>query len=251
MNTSRKKVLVTGAGTGMGLEAARRFSAEGATVLMVARNGDRLRREAARLDRAVPIVCDIADEDDVASLLRLITSEHADLDTVFLNAGITHTYRLLDRAEDPVANAEAEMRVNYLSAVRLTNELVPVLEQNPDPALIVTTSGVAFAPDISNPTYSATKAALHSLTLSLRLQLERNGSKIKVFEFMAPLVDSPFSSGVVSEDKVSVADAVAELFDGLARDELELHAGITQDVYNALRISSDAAVRAVNVATGG
>jgi hypothetical protein len=69
----------------------------------------------------------------------------------------------------------------------------------------------------------------HDLTwmfLSPRLQLERDGSPIKVFEFMA-------------------------LFDGMEREELELHVGITEDIYQALRRSPDAAVCAVNAATGG
>ncbi|AZM61978.1 hypothetical protein DMA10_11300 [Streptomyces sp. WAC 01420] len=117
--------------------------------------------------------------------------------------------------------------------------------------LRATAAGVAFAPDITNPTYSATKAALHSLVQSVRLQLERDGSPIKVFEFMAPLVDSPFSAGVVSDRKMPATDAIAALFDGVEREELELHVGMTADVHQALRRSSDAAARAVNAATGG
>jgi uncharacterized oxidoreductase len=250
VKTTGRKVLITGAGTGMGLEAAKRFSDRGSRVLMVARNEDRLRTEAARLPGAVAFPCDISDEHQVARLLKSVTAEHPDLDTVLLNAGVTHTYKLFG-TEDASAYAEAEMRTNYLSAVRLIDGFVPLLQRQVDPALIITTSGAAFAPDITNPTYSATKAALHSLTQSVRLQLERDGSPVSVFEFMAPLVDSPFSAGVVSDQKVSVSDAVAELFDALERDEFEIHAGVTKDIYEALRRSSDAAVRAINAATGG
>ncbi|MDX3215157.1 SDR family NAD(P)-dependent oxidoreductase [Streptomyces sp. ME02-6991-2B] len=250
MRTTGRKVLITGAGTGMGLEAAKRFSGMGSRVIMVARNQERLRAEAARLPGAVAFPCDISDEEQIARLVTYAAAEHPDLDTVLLNAGVTHTYKLFG-TEDAAAHAEVEMRTNYLSAVRLIDGFVPLLRRQADPALIVTTSGVAFAPDITNPTYSATKAALHSLTQSVRLQLEREGSPVGVFEFMAPLVDSPFSAGVVSDRKVSAADAVAELFDALERDEFELHAGLTKDIYEALRSSSDAAVRAVNAATGG
>jgi uncharacterized oxidoreductase len=250
MRTAGRTVLITGAGTGMGLEAARRFSDTGSRVIMVARNEERLRAEAARLPGAVALPCDIADEDQVARLVKSVAAEHPGLDTVLLNAGVTHTYKLFG-TEDAAAHAEVEMRTNYLSAVRLIDGFVPLLRRQADPALIITTSGVAFAPDITNPTYSATKAALHSLTQSVRLQLERDRSPVGVFEFMAPLVDSPFSSGVVSEQKVSASEAVSELFDALERDEFELHAGLTKDIYEALRRSSDAAVRAVNAATGG
>lgn len=243
-------MLITGAGTGMGLEAAKRFSDLGSRVIMVARNADRLRTEAARLPGAIAFPGDISNEEQVARLVKSVVAEHPDLDTVLLNAGVTHTYKLFGM-EDAPAHAEVEMRTNYLSAVRLIDGFVPLLRRQADPALIVTTSGVAFAPDITNPTYSATKAALHSLTQSVRLQLERDGSPVSVFEFMAPLVDSPFSAAVISEQKVSASDAVAELFDALERDEFELHAGLTKDIYEALRSSSDAAVRAVNAATGG
>lgn len=250
MKTTERKVLITGAGTGMGLEAAKRYSSLGGRVIMVARNEERLRGKAERIPGAVALPCDISDKAQVARLLEFVGAEHPDLDTVLLNAGVTHTYQLFD-TEDAPAHAEVEMRTNYLSAIRLIDGFVPLLQRQADPALIITTSGVAFAPDITNPTYSATKAALHSLTQSVRLQLERNGSPVKVFEFMAPLVDSPFSAGVVSDQKVSVFEAVAELFDALERDEFEFHAGITKNIYEALSLSSDAAVRAVNGATGG
>lgn len=250
MKTAGRTVLITGAGTGMGLEAAKRFSAMDSRVIMVARNAERLRTEAARLPGAVALPCDISDEGQVACLLKTVAAEHPDLDTVLLNAGVTHTYKLFG-TEDAATHAEVEMRTNYLSAVRLIDGLVPLLRRQAAPALIVTTSGVAFAPDITNPTYSATKAALHSLTQSVRLQLERDGSPVSVFEFMAPLVDSPFSAGVISDQKVSPSDAVAELFDAMERDEFEIHAGLTKDIYAALRTSPDAAVRAVNAATGG
>ena len=85
----------------------------------------------------------------------------------------------------------------------------------------------------------------------VRVQLERDGSRIKVFEFMAPLVESPFSADVVSDQKMPAATAIAELFDGLERDELELHIGVTASTFRLLGESSDAALRAVNAATGG
>ena len=250
MKLSGHTVLITGAGTGMGLEAAQQFSRRGNRVIMVARNEQRLRREADRLDGAVAYACDITDAIQVAGLLAFVEQQHPDLDVVLLNAGVTHTYRLFGD-EDAFAHAEVEMRTNYLSAIRLINGLVPALAGRTAPALIITTSGVAFGPDITNPTYSATKAALHSLTQSVRLQLERNGSHIQVFEFMAPPVDSPFAAAVISDMKITPAASVAELFEGLQRDQLELHAGITESTFRLLGESSDAAVRAVNTATGG
>ena len=250
MKLSGNTVLITGAGTGMGLEAAQQLDARGNRVIMVARNEERLRREAEALEHATAFACDISDETQVDALLAFLEEHHPELNVVLLNAGITHSYALFD-GQDAYAYAEAEMRTNYLSAVRLTQRLAPALERHEEAALIVTTSGVAFAPDIINPTYSATKAALHSLVQSIRLQLERNGSRTRVFELMAPLVDSPFSAHVVSDQKVSPESVISALLAGLERDELELRVGISEDVYQALRASPDGALRAVNAATGG
>ena len=135
----------------MGLEAAKQFTRRGNSVIMVAGDEERLRREACHLDGAVAYACDIADPDQVATLLGFLDEEHPDLDVVLLNAGITHTYRLFGD-EDALAHAEMEMRVNYLSSIRLIEALVPRLARTADPALIVTTSGVAFRPDITTPT---------------------------------------------------------------------------------------------------
>lgn len=248
MKLSGNTVLVTGAGTGMGLEAARRFSALGNRVVMVARNRERLEAAAAGLAGADPYACDIADPEQVAGLLSHLDQQHPQLNAVLLNAAVTHTYELFG-PEDMVAHADEEMRVNYLSAVRLAQALEPRLARRPAAALILTTSGAALAPDISNPTYSATKAALHSLAQSMRLVLQRRGSSIQVFELMAPLVDSPFAKDVHSDQKVSPSFVIDALLTGLEQDRLEIRPGLTEDLYQLLRRSPEDALATVNAAT--
>ena len=161
MKTTGNTILITGAGTGMGLEAAKQFSQRGNTIIMVARNKERLQAEAARLENASVLACDIADAAGRPPA-PMLAERHPDLNVTFLNAGVTHTYSLFSH-QDAFGHAQQEMTVNFLSAVRLTQELEPRLSQRPEAAMIITTSGAAMAPDISNPTYSATKAALHSL----------------------------------------------------------------------------------------
>lgn len=186
-------MLITGAGTGIGLKAAKLLDQAGNTVIMVARDGERLAREGAALAHAHPYACDIADPEQVDGLVAYVRQEHQALDVLFLNAGVTHGYQLFSD-QDPVPWATAEAEVNYLSAVRLTHLFEPLLRDKPDPAMIITTSGVALVRDVGNPTYSATKAALHSLCLTMRFVLERTRSPIRVFEVMAPMVDTPLPS---------------------------------------------------------
>jgi uncharacterized oxidoreductase len=246
--TTGNTILVTGAGTGMGLEAARQFSGRGNRVVMVARNAARLESEAARLENVSTFAADISDEGQVAELVEYLERSHPELNMILLNAGITHNYALFGD-EDAFTHAAAEMNVNYLSTVRLTQRLEPLLGAKPAAAMIITTSGVAFAPDVQNPTYSATKAALHSLTPSMRLVLRRSGSTIQVFELMAPLVDSPFSEEVDSEAKMQPSEVIAALLASLEGDELEIRVGASEDIYQAMLGSPDGALVAVNSLT--
>ena len=83
-----------------------------------------------------------------------------------------------------VADAEAIITTNLLGPMCLTAALVPHLLRQPCAAIINVSSGLAFVPFPVTPTYSATKAALHSYTLSMRYRLK--GSTIKVLELAPP-----------------------------------------------------------------
>lgn len=249
MDVTGNTVLITGAGTGIGLEAAKRFDRRGNKVIMLARNGERLGREAAQLKDAHPFACDITDADQVRSLMDYVRDEHPETNMIFLNAGVTNNYRLFGD-EDMFEHASQEMATNYLSAVRLTQLFEPVLRGKPNAAMIITTSGVALVPDVQNPTYSATKAALHSLVQAERFVLKRAGSNIKVFELMAPLVDSPFARDVKSDAKVPPAEIADALLDSLERDVLEMHVGITAGLYRTYLESPEQALEELNNTTG-
>lgn len=250
MDTTGNTVLITGAGTGIGLEAAKRFDERGNKVIMVARNGERLEREAAQLSDAHPFACDISDAEQVDRLVDYVRSEHPEINMILLNAGVTNTYQLFGE-EDMFGHASEEMAVNYLSAVRLTQLFEPLLRDKPEAAMILTTSGVALVPDVQNPTYSATKAALHSLVLAERFVLQNTGSNIKVFEVMAPPVDTPFSKDVHSDAKVPPGEVADALLADLERDVLEMHVGITAGMYQTYLDSPEQALREVNAKLGG
>lgn len=250
MDITGNTILITGAATGIGLEAAKLFDQHGNRLIMVARNEDRLEREAARLKDAHTFACDISDADQVGRLVDYVRSEHGEINMIFLNAGVTNNYQLFGD-EDMFEHASEEMATNYLSAVRLTQLFEPLLRDKPNAAMIITTSGVALVRDVQNPTYSATKAALHSLVLAMRLVLQKTGSDIKVFELMAPLVDTPFSKDVNSDAKVPPAEVADALLTNLEQDVLEMHVGITADMYQTYLKSLEQALRELNAVTGG
>ena len=252
MNESGNKILITGAGTGMGLAAAKIFHQEGNSVVMVARNEDRLKKEAGKLGKgATYIACDLTKKDQLNRLIEDLKENHSDLNMAFLNAGIAHHYLLLDKSgDDAYVLSLNEMMTNYHSTVFLTHELRKILENKEEAALIITTSGVAFAPDLLHPTYSATKAAMHSYILGLRLVLERKKSPIKLFELMAPLVDTPFSEAVESDAKLTPGEVIETMVQAMNNDQFEIRPGITEDIYQASRSSHQEGLLLVNNATG-
>ncbi|WP_375419257.1 SDR family oxidoreductase [uncultured Hymenobacter sp.] len=249
MKTTGNTILITGGGTGVGLAAGKLFSEKGNHVILVARNAERLAREAAKLPNTTAIACDLADEQDVRRLVRRVKQEHGDLNVLLLNAGVANHYPLFG-GEDAFAHSKQEMITNYHSAVLLTQELEPLLREKSEAAIIITTSGVALVPDLMHPTYSATKAALHSLTLAMRLVLERKRSRIKVFELLLPLVDTPFAQAIQSPDKMPAAEVAAAIVAGLEKDEFEMHLGPVAGLYELYLQSPQKALLAINEMTG-
>ncbi|WP_316779495.1 SDR family NAD(P)-dependent oxidoreductase [Pedobacter antarcticus] len=249
MNFKESTVLITGAGTGMGLAAAKWFSEQGSRVVMVARNEQRLKNEAAQLKNASYIICDLSLPEQLHFLVENIKLNYQDINVVFLNAGVATNYTLLDNNQAYETSIK-EMSTNFHPVVYLTHQLAPLLELKKDAAFIITTSGVAFAPDLSHPTYSATKAALHNYILGLRLVLQRKESPIKIYELMAPLVDTPFSQAVQSDLKVSPDSVIERLITGIESQEYEIRPGLSEDIYQTYLRSPLEALLMVNQATG-
>lgn len=249
MKLQNNTILITGAGTGMGLAAAKWFVEQGNSVIMVARNEERLKAAASTVENSSYIACDLSDSNQMKKLVETVKKEFPSLNMVFLNAGIATNYQLLNN-ENAYETSISEMMTNYHSAVYLTHQLSPVLANKKEAAFIITTSGVAFAPDLLHPTYSASKAALHSYVKGLRLVLQRQKSAIEVYELMAPLVDSSFSSAVKSDLKVSPEQVIADLVESIKNQNFEIRPGLTEAIYQTYLRSPEEALIMVNAATG-
>jgi len=241
----RNTILITGAATGMGLSAAKWFSEQGNNVILVARNEDRLKKVVSELANATYIVCDLNQYEQLELLVKNLKEEFQDLNMVFLNAGTATNYQLLENT-NAYEISKTEMIVNFHSAVYLTHELIPLLESKKESAFIITTSGVVFGPDITHPTYSASKAALHNYILGLRLELCKQNSKIELYELMAPLVDTPFSSSVESILKISPDEVIKDLIRAIKEKDFEVRPGLTEIVYQTYLSSPQEALLMIN-----
>jgi uncharacterized oxidoreductase len=190
MKTQGNTILITGGGSGIGEALAHRLHDHGNTVLIAGRRIDTLRKAAEGRERIVPVELDIDDPRAIESFAKRITAEHPALNVVINNAGIMRMERL-DQQRD-LADAEATITTNLLGPIRLINALIDHLKRQPDAVIVNNSSGLAFVPLIFTPTYSATKAAIHSYTVSLREVLR---GKVEVIELAPPAVQTTLTPG--------------------------------------------------------
>ncbi|WP_334176139.1 SDR family oxidoreductase [Pseudoxanthobacter sp.] len=190
MKMTGNTILLTGGGSGIGEALAHRFHDLGNTVIIAGRRLRALEIACAgrRNMHAVPL--DIGDAGDIAAFAKKIVADFPALNVLVNNAGIMRVEEL-DRARD-LADAEATVVTNLLGPIRLTDALVGHLCAAPDAAIVNVTSGLAFVPLIATPTYSATKAALHSYTVSLRAVLK---GRVEVIELAPPAVQTELTPG--------------------------------------------------------
>jgi uncharacterized oxidoreductase len=162
------------------------------------------------------LTVDMTAPDSIARLVEQATQKLPDLNVLINNAGMMQSENLRDPAS--VAKAEATIATNFLGPIRLTLALLPQLAAQPEAAVLNVTSGLAFIPLATTPTYCATKAALHSWTQSLRWQV-RNTS-IKVHEIAPPYVRTGLTGERQANDPraMPLEDYLAETLDLLERN---------------------------------
>jgi len=243
MKTTANTILITGGSAGIGLEMARQFVALGNKVIITGRDEARLNKAAAELGNVTAIPFDVSDANSVASLVSRIKTEFPDLNVLVNNAGRAAVHNLAE-GNNAYDIAEAEIHTNFLSVIRLTELLLPVLKGQQASAVINVSSIVAFVPGQSLPTYSASKAALHSYTKSLRLALR--DTTVKVFELMPPLVNTELSAEIGGENGIAPSVLVDDLIDGFSTDRFEIRTGQTEDMYRFYLSSPENALLAMN-----
>jgi len=168
MDLTSNTVLITGGATGIGFALAERFLRERNEVIICGRREEALDAAKRKHPELKTRVYDVGKETQRVALHKWATKEFPRLNVLVNNAGIQRRVRI---AEDKWKAAHEEIAINFEAPVHLTTLFLPHLARQGRPAILNVTSGLAFAPMAGTPVYSATKAALHSFTLSLRHQL--------------------------------------------------------------------------------
>ncbi len=190
MKQSGNTILITGGGSGIGEALAHRLHDAGNTVIVAGRRRDALDAAIAGRANMHAMTLDIDSAEAIESFAADLIAAHPALNVVINNAGVMR-YEDLSARRD-LTDAEAMITTNLLGPIRLTNALVDHLKAQDDAAIVNVTSGLAFVPLVIAATYSATKAAIHSYTLSLRDAL---AGSVEVIELAPPAVQTDLTPG--------------------------------------------------------
>lgn len=207
-------VFIPGATSGIGLGLALRLQAKGNTVIVGGRRTELLERIAAEHPGIATVVIDTSDPASIVAARDQVAERFPALDTLVTMAGIMEVEDLREAASLDVA--ERTVQVNLLGPIRLVNAFLPGLLEQPRATIMTVTSGLAYVPLPITPTYNATKAAVHSYTESLRVQL--SDSKVHVVELVPPAVRTALMNQQESEIAMPLEDFLDEVMSLLEAD---------------------------------
>ncbi|WP_096510356.1 SDR family oxidoreductase [Pseudomonas izuensis] len=184
MRMTGNTIFITGGGSGIGRGLAEAFHKLGNQVIISGRRKERLQQTLDANPGMAAIELDITDPDSIQAAAQTLLSRYPDLNVLINNAGVM----MLDNAGGAVDDALAQLTVttNLLGPIRMTSALVEHLKAKPDAVIANVSSVLGFVPMAVAAVYSATKAALHSYTLSQRYLLREQG--IQLVEVAPPWV---------------------------------------------------------------
>jgi uncharacterized oxidoreductase len=214
MELSGNTILITGGTSGIGLGLALRLHEAGNRVIVAGRRRELLDTITTEHPGIDAVELDVADPDSIERVRAQLARDRTDLNVVVNNAGIMLEEDIFDAAD--VRIAEQEVVTNLLGPIRMSYAFAPLLAGKPGAALINVTSALAFVPWAATPTYSATKAAVHSFTDSMRIRLA--GSGIQVIEIVPPAVRTALMGQEESDQAMPLDAYLTEVMSLLTAD---------------------------------
>lgn len=241
MKLEGNTILITGGASGIGLELVRQLSKFNNTIIVTGRNAEKLAKAKKEFPKITTIASDVSRPADIEALYAQVTREFPKLNVLINNAGVMRTINF-HKAEGSLEDLTQEIDINLKGPVRMCRQFLPHLKTQAEAAIVNVTSGLAFVPLPISPVYCATKAALHSFTQSLRVQLKN--TKVKVFELAPPATKTELLGDFESQDMkgvsiMSVEAMVADAVAGFAADKLEIRPGQSNQLKFMSRVAPE------------
>ncbi|WP_231635105.1 SDR family NAD(P)-dependent oxidoreductase [Pedobacter sp. PACM 27299] len=211
---------------------AKKLSAAGNKVIINGRNEERLQNALTQLDNALAIQGDLSVEAERVRIAKQLKENHPDLNIIINNAGAAFAY-LLSETTNAHEKAAIEMNTNFFSVIHFTELLLPHLLQKTAAAVVNVSSIAVFGSHKMLPTYSATKAALHSYTVALRNTYEEE-KNVQVYEVYPPLVNTEFSAEIGGANGIPPEEVAEELLIALEKNQFDVPVGNSKQFFPQL-----------------
>jgi len=239
---SDKIALITGGSSGLGFELAKQMVTQQSTVIICGRSQEKLDKAKKEVPQLVTIKCDITKPGDREALYKVISEKYKGFNLLVNNAGITKRY-LFEKSEKAEDYIREVWETNYLAPVMLAMLFLPLLIKNKGTVVNVT-SALAYIPLSVEPDYCATKAALHSMTQSMRVRFSKVG--VKVVEIFYSAVDTPFQDGHAPAIAIKPDIAARAALKGLYKGKEEIRVKMAGIMYFMSRLIPKKAVSILN-----
>jgi uncharacterized oxidoreductase len=237
MNIKGNTILITGGGSGIGRGLAEAFHKIGNQVIMAGRRRDVLEKTAAANPGMGTVVLDATKPESIRAAAQEVIRGYPNLNVVVNNAGVQYLHDFASDAPLDEQGMGAEIDTNILRVIRVSSAFLPHLKSKPIATIINVSSGLAFLPLARYPIYCATKAFVHSFSMSLRHQLKK--TNVRVVELAPPWVatDLDAHQGVTTSHEgmspMPIPEFVAAAMQELQSDAEELPVAMSKFLYSA------------------
>lgn len=249
MKLTDNTVLITGGGSGIGRGLATEFHKRGNTVIIAGRRKERLEETVKEFPGMHYVVLDAENSESIKSVAKQLIKDFPKLNVLINNAGIMQFDDLSTEVDEKMLTST--ITTNLLGPIRVTSAFVEHLKQQETAYILNVSSVLAFMPLVVTGVYSATKAAVHSYSLSLRYKLKN--SSVKVLEVIPPWVQTDLLNSNEEPRAMPLKPFIAQTLEALATDAHEILVDIARPLRDNVGPKDEQAVEQFNdaVLSGG